>query len=50
MVSSPDDANISDLGSILPNLGKLPLDDADDSLGLGGTLPTCFQKVGVPNK
>jgi hypothetical protein len=42
MVSSPDDANISDLGSILPNLGKLSIDDADDSLGLGGTSPTDF--------
>jgi hypothetical protein len=35
MVSSPNDANISGLGSILPNLGKLSADDADDSFGLG---------------
>jgi hypothetical protein len=42
MVSSPDDANISDLRSISSNLGKLSTDDADDSLGLGGTSPTGF--------
>jgi hypothetical protein len=36
VVSSPDDANISDLGSISPNLGKLSANDVDDSLGLGG--------------
>jgi hypothetical protein len=35
MMSSPDDANVSNLGSISPNLGKLSTDDADDSLGLG---------------
>jgi hypothetical protein len=42
MVSSPDDANISNLGSISPNLGKLSADDANDSLGLGGTSLTIF--------
>jgi hypothetical protein len=38
MVSSPDDANIPDVGSISPNLGELSAGDADDSLGLGGHL------------
>jgi hypothetical protein len=42
MVSSPDDANILDLGSISPNLGKLSVGDADDSLGLGGHLVNRF--------
>jgi hypothetical protein len=36
MVSSPDDANISDLGSISSNLGKVSTDDVNDCLGLGG--------------
>jgi ribosomal protein S2 len=34
-VSSSNDANISDLGSISPNLGKLSADDANGFLGLG---------------
>jgi hypothetical protein len=38
MVSFPDDVDISNLGSISPNLGKLSADDANDFLGLGGTL------------
>jgi hypothetical protein len=42
MVSSPDDANIPDMGSVSPNLGELSAGDADDSLGLGGTSPTGF--------
>jgi hypothetical protein len=50
MVSSPDDANISDLGSMSANLGKLSIDDADDSLGMGDTSPTGFQKAGIPNE
>jgi hypothetical protein len=35
MVSSTDDDNIHDLGSISPNLGKLSIDDDNDFLGLG---------------
>jgi hypothetical protein len=50
MVSSPDDANISDLGSISLNMGKLSANDVNGSLGLGGTLPTSFQKARIPNK
>jgi hypothetical protein len=50
MVSSPDDASISDLGSISPNLGKLSTNDVDDSLGVGSTSPTDFQKAGIPNE
>jgi hypothetical protein len=42
MVSSPDDANIPDLGSISQNLGKLSADDVNDFLGLGGNSPTIF--------
>jgi hypothetical protein len=40
MVSSTDDDNIHDLGSISPNLGKLSIDDDNDFLGLGGTSPS----------
>jgi hypothetical protein len=50
MVSSPDDANIPDLGFVLPNLGELSVSDADDSLGLGSTSPTSFPKVGISGK
>jgi hypothetical protein len=50
MVPSPDDANIPNLGSISPNLGELSADDANDFLGLGGTSPTSFLEVGVPDK
>jgi hypothetical protein len=48
MVSSPDDANISDLGSILPNLGKLSTDDVDDSLGLGAPCQSVFVRLEIP--
>jgi hypothetical protein len=44
MVFSPDDANLPDLGSILPNLGKLSADDGNDSLGLGGHHTNQFLK------
>jgi hypothetical protein len=50
MVSSPDDANIPDLGSVSTNLGELSTDDANDFLGLGGTSPTGFREVGVLDK
>jgi hypothetical protein len=50
MVSSPSNADIPNLGSISPDQGKLSADDANDSLGQGGTLPTGFQKVGVSDK
>jgi hypothetical protein len=50
MVSFPNDVNISDLGSILPNLGKLSTNDVDDSLGLGGTSPTSLRNAGIPNE
>jgi hypothetical protein len=40
----PDDASISDLGSISPNLGNLSTNDVDDPLGLGGYLTNWFSK------
>jgi hypothetical protein len=48
MVSSNDDANISDLGSISPNLGKVSTDDADDSLGLGAPRPPVSKSLEFP--
>jgi hypothetical protein len=42
MVSSPDDANIPDLGSVSSNLGELSAGDANESLELWGTSPTGF--------
>jgi hypothetical protein len=42
--------NISNLGSVSTNLGKLSVDDANDFLGLRGTSPTSFREVGVPDK
>jgi hypothetical protein len=48
MVSSLDDANISDLGSISPNLGKLSTDDADDSLVLGAPRQPVFKRLEFP--
>jgi hypothetical protein len=45
MVSSPDDANISDLGSTSPNLGKLSTNDTDDSLGLGAPHQSVFKRL-----
>jgi hypothetical protein len=50
MVSSLDDANIPDLGSVSTNLGELSTDDANDFLGLGVTSPTGLQKVGILDK
>jgi hypothetical protein len=48
MVSSPDEANISDLGSISPSLGKLSTDDVDDSLGLGAPHQPVFERLEFP--
>jgi hypothetical protein len=45
-VSFPDDANISDLGSISPNLSKLSTNDTDDSLGLGAPHQQVFERLG----
>jgi hypothetical protein len=45
MVFSLDDANISDLGSISPNLGKLFTDDVDDSLRLGAPHQPLFERL-----
>jgi hypothetical protein len=50
MVSSPDDANIPDLGFVSTGLCKLSDDDANDCLGLGCTSPAGFQEVGGPDK
>jgi hypothetical protein len=50
MLSSPSDANIPDFGSVSTGLGKLSADDANDCLGLGGTSPTDFREVGVPDE
>jgi hypothetical protein len=49
MVSSPEDANTPNLGSVLTNLGELSTVDANGFLGLGGTSPTDFREVGVPD-
>jgi hypothetical protein len=48
MVSSPNDANISGLASILPNLGKLSADDANDSFGLGAPHQQVFKRLEFP--
>jgi hypothetical protein len=48
MVSSLVDADISDLGSISPNLGKLSANDADDSLGLGAPHQPIFERMEFP--
>jgi hypothetical protein len=48
MVSSSDDANISDLRSISPNLGKLFANDANDSLGLGAPHQPVFKRLEFP--
>jgi hypothetical protein len=45
MVSSLDDANIPNLGSISPNLGKLSV---DDSLGLGAPHQPVFKRLEFP--
>jgi hypothetical protein len=42
MVSSPDNANVPDLGSILTDLDTLSTDDANDFLGLRGHLINRF--------
>jgi hypothetical protein len=47
MVSSPHDDNISDLGPISPNLGKLFTDDADDPLGWAPH-QSVFKRLGFP--
>jgi hypothetical protein len=48
MVSSPDNANIYDLGSISQNMGKLSANDADDSLGLGAPHQLVFEGLEFP--
>jgi nitrogen regulatory protein PII len=48
MVSSPNDANIPDLGSVLTVIGKLSADDANDFFGLGAPHPTVFERLGFP--
>jgi hypothetical protein len=48
MVSSLVDADISDLGSISPNLGKLSANDVDDSLGLGAPHQPIFERMEFP--
>jgi hypothetical protein len=50
MVSSPDSANIPNLGHMSPNLCKLSNDDVDDSFRLGGTSSTGFLIAGIPNE
>jgi hypothetical protein len=45
MVSSPDDANIPNLGFVSTNLGKLSADDANDFLGLGAPCQPVFEKL-----
>jgi hypothetical protein len=49
MVSSPDDANISDLGSVLSNLGKRSTNDVDGSLGLGAPHQQVFERLEFPS-
>jgi hypothetical protein len=49
MVSSPHDANISDLGSVLSNLGKTSTNDVDDSLGLGAPHQQVFERLEFPS-
>jgi hypothetical protein len=48
MVFSPNDANIPNLGSISSNLGKLSVNDADDSLGLGAPRQPIFERLEFP--
>jgi hypothetical protein len=49
MVSSPDDANIPDLGSVSSNLGELSAGDANESLELGGHLThRFFERLELP--
>jgi hypothetical protein len=44
-VSSPDDANIPNLESVSPNLGKLSADDVDDSLGWEAPHQPVFERL-----
>jgi hypothetical protein len=44
-VSSPDDADIPNLESVSPNLGKLSADDADDSLGWEAPHQPVFERL-----
>jgi hypothetical protein len=48
MVSSSDDANTPDLGSISPNLGKLSSDNANGFLGLGASRQPVFERLEFP--
>jgi hypothetical protein len=45
VVSFSDDADIPGLGSISPNLGKLSVDDANESLGLGAPCQPAFESL-----
>jgi hypothetical protein len=44
MLSSPNDANMPDLGSVSTNLGKLSANDANDCLGLGAPHQPIFER------
>jgi hypothetical protein len=46
MVSFPDDADISNLGSISSNLVKLSTNEADESLGLEAPHQLVFERLG----
>jgi hypothetical protein len=46
MVSFPDDADISNLGSISSNLVKLSTNEADESLGLEAPRQLVFERLG----
>jgi hypothetical protein len=48
MVSFPDDADISNLGSISSNLVKLSTNEADESLGLEAPCQLVFERLGFP--
>jgi hypothetical protein len=48
MVSSPDDANIPDLGSVSTNLGELSTDDAMTSWGWGAACQPIFKRLEFP--
>jgi hypothetical protein len=48
MVSSPDDANIPNLGSVSTNLGELSTDDANDFSGLGAPRQPIFKRLEFP--
>jgi hypothetical protein len=48
MVSYPDDADMSDLGSVSTNLDKVFTDDANDFLGLGAPCQPVFERLEFP--